>query len=293
MFVTVAKLASYGLRFLRVGAHNKSLTIVGKLASPVKFLIRPIKKLATNTAKYTSRGVKRIISESSEKYAARVQENFAQAAKELGIPKILQPKLVIEKLPFNLGGAYVPSQHTVFMNRNLNLFSRIFPSLSKSTIRHELKHTQQYLDLARSGANGKLPFNIALPSEVARVAETLSPTIKSATAVENRLQQAVNCIRVNKRRMKRQKKLNEFFERVVKEALSKSKKPLYTVESFLGDSKKIKVLEKEFWARWASIKNKNQTYLDDVFETEARRFGKFYGLNKLVHNLTRKSVYII
>lgn len=315
MFVLAARFAGYGLRLLRLGAQNKSLSIVGKICSPSKLILKPLGQVGSSLTRQVSRfsksiarGMRRVIGESSENYALRVQKDFSNAAKELGIPKELQPKLILEKLPINLGGAYVPAStevagtvipgHRLYINSGYSFFSRLFPGVSKKFVRHELKHSQQYLDIAKGGMNSRLGKH-ALPEGIANAAERLGSTLNTNMQVERRLEQAINCIRVNKRNFARQRNFSDFLYRSFNQATGFSSRKfsgrsvLKELESTLCDSKKVKAFEQELCARLGSMKKTHRAYHNDLFEREARNFGSFFGLSKLLNSLTQKSVYLV
>jgi len=222
MFVTLAKLAGHGLTIVRVTTQQtRPFEIVRLMLSPLKQLSRPFKPILTpgfriveTSAKRSGRTAKNLVSESMEQYTQRVQGYFTRAMRELKIPKELEPSLVFKNLPINYGGAYHSTSHTIIMNQNLCFISKLFPGLIKKWVRHEAKHAQQFIDIARSGLNNQLPAGSTLPENIAKLAEALGPRFKTAALAQERLQQAINCIKVNKKKITMQKNLGKYLNRV-------------------------------------------------------------------------------
>jgi hypothetical protein len=310
MFVLAAKFASYGLRLYRLTAYS-SVSLPG--ISPIsqvffKSLNYISASAKTQFARLTqplSRSIRRMIAESSDEFASRVTRDFNSAAKELGIPKQLHPELIIsDHLPSSMGGAYAPASstyqgllipgHRVYINSLYKFSSKLFPHSVKNIVRHEVRHVHQYLDIARSGLNSKLG-KYALPKDVAELAESMGANSLTLQEAENRLEQAIKCIKVNKRYNARQRNLIDFIQRTRSKATGvdcgnvSNASILKELEKTLGDSKKLKAFEQEFWARILSTRKHQKAYLKDLFESEARSFGSFFGFRKLVYGLIYKA----
>lgn len=285
MFVAAAKLSSCGLKLLRLATQKKALPLPSFFTAPARYACSK----AVSCSKHLGKRVKKVIAESPRNYILKTKKHFNEAAKELNIPQDLHPKIVFQNMFPNQGGSYSASQHTIFINKTWMLIDRAFPGISKRIIRHEMKHCQQFTEIARSGANSKLPADMSLPTSVAKAAEALSPTLKNASLVEKRLKQAFNCVRVNKRLMRHQTKLDDFVAEVMSDAISPQKSngnsPLRSLENFLADGQKIRQHEKRFALKRAAYKKAGKNYLNDVFEREARDFGRNYGLRKLLSKI--------
>lgn len=285
MFVAAAKLSSCGLKLLRLATQKKALSLPSFFTAPTRYACSK----AVSSSKHLGKRVKKVIAESPRNYILKTKKHFNEAAKELDIPQDLHPKIVFQNMFPNQGGSYSASQHTIFINKAWMLIDRAFPGISKRVIRHEMKHCQQFTDIARSGANSKLPADMSLPTSVAKAAEALSPTLKNASAVEERIKQAFACVDVNKKIMQHQSKFGDFIAEVMLEAISQKESngnsSLRSLEEFLADGKKIKKYKKRFALKLAASRRASKKYLNDVFEREARDFGRNYGLRKLLSKI--------
>ena len=152
MFLLAARLAGIGVRLLR---NSKTL------AKPIAKISKPAKKL-----------FKKFFVERQKFFRKRVKSYYNQALKELGIPHELKPKLIFADLPKGIHGFYHYSKHIVCISNKHRAISKIYPRFVKDMVRHELKHSQQALEIARAGLSKKLPYTHRLPLKVQKLAES-------------------------------------------------------------------------------------------------------------------------
>ena len=105
------------------------------------------------------------------KFVNKTRDEFRKAITELKIPKAIEPELVFIEVPGAHGG-YNAKLNWVAINQYVPRLSRFWHRLRYgSTVRHEVKHSQQFLEIAGRGLNDKLNKACQLNSEVAKRAE--------------------------------------------------------------------------------------------------------------------------
>ncbi len=204
-----------------------------------------------------------------------ILQTIHSAFDELGIPKELRPEVkLFNSKKIGFGGMYVPSQHLIIVNAG----GRKTPDWSLTfTCRHEAKHAQQYLELARAGKNDQLKD--PLPKSIANLAVTMFPQQNIA---EERLEAANNYKYVTQTRSTHNgrtyllelnakrlgfKSLKDFYSRANAkdrvnfwDAVCQDLKPGKTLFRDLGDIAKI------------AVDSDIKTYVTHPFEMEANLF---------------------
>jgi hypothetical protein len=302
MLLLAARFACIGIRLLRASNPRASLTLATNVLKPFSPILRPTLGAAEGFVKSGLKHLSKINFRASPKslvsYKANVAKHLELAASELAMPKALQPKVFIGKLPWHFRGAYLPKKHLIVINKRYHFLDKFFPWLSKEVVRHELKHADQFLEIARRGGAAQLTGSSSLPKKLAIVANSKFPLPVNNERLAFRLKQVNDSIQVNRSNLKAQARVQRYIvgsgTKVLGDIfypplyissksckfIASTSKPLERLEAVLSDSARLKSLEKGFRLRYGLCKRTHHRYLQDAFETEARTFQANYGFTK-------------
>lgn len=231
---------------------------------------------------------------SRDKILAKAKREMNKHADRIGMPLHLRPKIALadDLMEAGLAGGYMSRTHTILLD-GTNKWFALFPWKMKGLVKHELKHADQFMQIARRGMNRNLPAELRLPENIAQVCRNgyslPGNSARAMSRVDDAVESAIanGCLQnVNARTGQAVVKLGESLEKAFDAKLGAvvgkipgAKLPDKTLRlkamrevlreeaKLVGDfCKQLKGLNQEARVAWRS-------YLGDTFELEARRVG--------------------